>query len=74
LQQVESNNPVQAKRLHEYLRLGQSQGKFATEILRILTEERRTSQSEHVNALRAPGVFKVGDLVKVRVQVHSNAA
>jgi hypothetical protein len=73
LQQVESNNPRQISRLHEYLRLGQAQGRFAVEILRLLTEERRMSQSERVNALREPGAFKEGDIVTVRVQMNSKA-
>jgi len=60
--------------LHEYLRLGQSQSQFAVQILQLLTEERRITQSERVNEQRHPQPFQVGDTVTVRVQVHSNAS
>jgi hypothetical protein len=75
LQQVQSNNPDQRVfALHEFLRLGHSQSKFAIEILRILTEDRRIYHAERINELRQPRVFQVGDVVTVRVQMHSNAS
>jgi hypothetical protein len=59
--------------LHSFLRIHQNNARVATEILRIITEERRTYHRERVNNDREPVFFQVGDVVMVRVQVQSRA-
>ena len=59
--------------LFEFLRLGHTQSKFATEILRYLTEERRLNASHHANSSRRLVTYKPGDLVFATVQVQSSA-
>ena len=47
--------------------------KFATEVAKILIEERRKSMRDRVNSSKIQPNFKVGDVVKVHVQVQSSA-
>jgi hypothetical protein len=60
--------------VHDFLRLAQSHSRFSTEILAILTEERRTYHRERANESRDQSLFSVDDLVMVRVQVQSKAS
>jgi len=60
--------------VHNYLRLAQSQSTFSTEILKILTQDRREYHAARVNANRNQKLFSLGDVVMVRVTVHSNAS
>ena len=59
--------------VHNFLRLAQDQSHFSTEILKILTADRRAYHQERVNASRNQVLFKVGDYVSARVTVQSNA-
>jgi hypothetical protein len=59
--------------VHAFLRLAQENSTFAGQILRLLTEERRTYHRERANEHRAQRLFALGDQVMVRVQVNSNA-
>ena len=61
-------------RIHDYLRLGQAQSVFATEILAYLTEDRRAYHRERVNLSRTQKLFQTGDIVFVRVSVQSKAS
>ena len=47
--------------------------KFATEVAKILIEERRKSMRDCVNSSKTQPNFKVGVIVKVHVQVQSSA-
>jgi hypothetical protein len=58
--------------VHSFLRLAQANSQFATETLRILTEERRTYHRERANKSRTQQLFELHDIVMVRVQVQSN--
>ena len=69
-----TTDDTRVRNLHEFLRLGQTQSAFATEILALLTEERRFAAAAHTNARRNPNFFKEGDIVVSTVQVQSNAA
>ena len=60
--------------VHSFLRLAQSNSTFATSILRIITEDRRTYHRERVNDSRSQKLFAVDDIVMVRVQVQSKAS
>ena len=60
--------------IHDYLRLGQAHSVFATEILIWLTEDRRTYHRERTNLSRNQKLFKIGDIVFVRVSVQSKAS
>jgi len=46
--------------------------KFATEVVKIIVEERRKSMRARVNSTKTQPSFKVGDVVKVHVQVQSS--
>jgi hypothetical protein len=59
--------------LHSFIRLAQRNSTFATEILKIITEERRTYHRERINATRNQSLFHLDDIIMVRVQVQSNA-
>ena len=54
--------------------LAQRNSLFAADILRILTEERRTYHRECINESRSQQLFEVGDSVMVRVAVQSIAS
>lgn len=58
--------------VYDFLRLGQAQSVFAQNILRLLTEDRRTHATEQINNTRKPIAFQVNDIVAVKVQVNSN--
>jgi hypothetical protein len=60
--------------LHDYLRLGQANSNFATEILAYLTEDRRAHHQARANLSRNQKLFKIGDTVMVRVSVQSKAS
>jgi hypothetical protein len=59
--------------LFEYLRKMSNDSKFATEVVKILVEERRKSMRARVNSSKVQPSFKVGDVVKVHIQVQSSA-
>ena len=74
---IQSDLPVSSSEItnvHDFIRLGQEQSVFAQNILRLLTEDRRVHATEQINESRNPIIFKVNDIVAVKVQVHSNAA
>jgi hypothetical protein len=58
--------------MHAFLCLGTPSTHFATQILRLLTDERQSPHRERANATRSQISFVVGDLVMARVQVTSN--
>ncbi|GFH50457.1 predicted protein [Chaetoceros tenuissimus] len=58
---------------YEYLRSMSNNSKFATEVAKILIEERRKSMRDRVNSSKTLPTFKVGDVVKVHIQVQSSA-
>ena len=60
--------------LYTYLRDVSNDSQFATSILQVLIEERRTAHRLRWNTDRAAKLFKVGDVVKAHVQVNSKAA
>ncbi|MGH7955061.1 MAG: hypothetical protein ACREOZ_03790 [Gloeomargaritales cyanobacterium] len=60
--------------LHTYLSRVASNVSFATEILKLLVEDRRTAHRERVNSGRTRVEYQVGDLVTARIQVQSRAA
>jgi hypothetical protein len=64
----------QAADVHAFLRLAAPTTSFSEQVLRTLTEERRSIHRERANAARNPVAFQIGDLVMARVQVNSNAA
>ena len=57
-----------------YLRDASTDSKFATSVLQVLIEERRSAHRSRWNTDRAAKVFQVGGVVKAHVQVQSNAA
>ena len=59
--------------VHSSLRLAQENSQFATNILRLLTEERRSYHREKTNESRNQQLFELGDLVMVRVAVQSQS-
>ena len=67
------NNKDQSS-LYKYLRDVSNDSKFATSVLQVLIEERRTTHRTRWNNDRAAKEFKVGDVVKAHVQVQSNAS
>lgn len=60
--------------VHAFLRLAQENSQFATKILQLLTEERRSYHRERANETRNQQLFALGDLVMVRVAVQSQAS
>ena len=60
--------------VHDYLRLGQRESTFATEILQILTQDRREYHRLRINKNVNQRLFQVNDLVMARVQVQSKAS
>ena len=56
--------------VHSFLWLAQENSHFATNILRLLTEERRLYHRKRANESRSQRLFALGDLVMVRVAVH----
>ena len=60
--------------LFTYLRDVSNDSQFATAVLQILIEERRTAHRDRWNSKRAAKQFKVGDVVKAHVQVQSNSS
>ena len=67
------NNKDQSA-LYAYLRDVSNDSKFATSVLQVLIEERRTAHMTRWDTDRAAKEFKVGDVVKAHVQVQSNAS
>ena len=59
--------------VHSFLRFAQRDSQFAIDILQAIVDERRTYHRERVNESRSSQLFDIGDLVMVRVAVHSNA-
>ena len=62
------------KALFQYLRDVSNDSTFATAVLQVLVEERRTAHRERSNQGQEESPFKVGDVVKAHVQVQSNAS
>jgi hypothetical protein len=60
--------------LYNYLRHVSGNSTFAIGVLQTLIEERRTAHRDRWNKSRVPQEFKVGDVVKVHIQVQSKAA
>ena len=60
--------------VHSFLLLAQENSVFATNILKLLTEERRSYHRERTNKSRNQQLFELGDLVMVRVAVQSQQA
>ena len=58
--------------LFTYLHDVSNDSQFIADVLQILIEERRTAHRDRWNSKRATKQFKVGDVVNVHVQVHSN--
>ena len=67
-------NDIDQSALYTYLRDVSTDSQFATSVLQVLVEERRTAHRTRHNSQRAAKIFKVGDVVKAHVQVNSNAA
>jgi hypothetical protein len=59
--------------LHGFLRVHQDHARLANEFLKVITEDRRCYHRERMNQNRVQVLYKVGDVVLVRVQVQSNA-
>jgi hypothetical protein len=60
--------------VHGFLRFAQPTAQFSEQVLRLLTDERRSSHRERANASRTQITFQPGDLVMARVQVQSNSS
>ncbi|GFH46278.1 hypothetical protein CTEN210_02752 [Chaetoceros tenuissimus] len=73
LRPLPSLNESNQSELYEYLRSMSNNSKFATEVAKILIEERRKSMRDRVNSSKTLPTFKVGDVVKVHIQVQSSA-
>ena len=58
--------------LYIYLRDVSIDSNFASSVLQVLIEERRTAHRDRWNSNRAAKSFHVGDVVKAHVQVNSN--
>ena len=67
-------NDTDHSALYNYLRNVSFDSTFATSVLQVLIEENRTAHRDRWNTKRSAKTFKVGDVVKVHVQVQSNAA
>jgi PAS domain-containing protein len=59
--------------LHAFLRAHQDNARIANEFLKVITEDRRCYHRERMNQDQDQVLFKVDDVVMVRVQVQSNA-
>ena len=60
--------------LYSYLRDVSVDSIFATSVLQVLVEEHRTAHCTQWNEQRTAKSFKIGDVVKARVQVYSQAS
>ena len=67
-------NDLNQSTLYTYLLDVSTDSQFATAVLQVLVEERRTAYHTRHNSQRAAKSFRVGDVVKIHVQVYSNAA
>ena len=59
--------------LYKYLRDVSNDSAFATSVLQVLIEERRTTHRERWNVNHVAKPFELGDVVKAHVQVQSNS-
>ena len=59
--------------LYTYLRDVSNDSTFATSVLQVLVEERRTAHRDRWNKEHARKPFEIGDVVKAHVQVQSNS-
>ena len=57
-------NSSKNEALFKYLRGVSTNSTFATAVLRVIVEERRTAHHEHWNNGEEPQLFQVGDIVK----------
>ena len=62
----------QANSVIEYLRLTDKDKVFATEVLKMLVEDRRTTHRERINNKRNVVTLQKGDIVMARREVMSN--
>ena len=60
--------------LYEYLREVSNDSNFATSVLQLLIDDRRSAHQERVNKNSIASTLKVGDIVKAHVQVQSNSS
>ena len=60
--------------LYTYLRDVSNDSTFATSVLQVLIEERRSAHRSRWNNDRAAKAFQIGDVVKAHVQVLSKAS
>jgi acyl dehydratase len=60
--------------VHRYLSLAGSNGTFTSEVLKLLLEENRMVAREKINEGRHQVVYKIDDVVTVRVQVQSDSS
>ena len=67
-------NDIDQSALYTYLRDLSTDSQFATSVLQVLVEERKSAHHTRHNSQRAAKIFKVGDVVKAHVQVKSNAS
>ena len=72
LSKTPSPTSNQAAGCHAFLRLASPTTQFSEQVLRLLTEERRSLHRERANESLNPIAFAIGDLVMARVQVQSN--
>jgi hypothetical protein len=63
-----------ARAVHRYLSLAGSNGTFAAEVLRLFLEERRMVAQEKINEGRHQVVYKIDDVITVRVQVQIDSS
>ena len=67
-------NDLDHSALYDYLRDVSIDSTFATSVLQVLIEERRTAHRDQWNTKRAATRFHVGDILRAYVQVPSNSA
>ena len=60
--------------IYNYLHEAAVGSKFSTSVLQVLVEERLTAHCTRWNDQRAAKSFKIGDVVKAHVQVHSQSS
>ena len=65
-------NPSNQSAVYKYLRDVSNDSNFATSVLQVLIEERRTAHRNRWNTDRTPKFFEIGDVINEYVQVQSN--
>ena len=73
LESIPTLNCSDNSALYIYLRDVSNESAFATSVLQVLIEERRTAHRTRWNKNKSEQIFQVGDVVKAHVQVNSNS-